>query len=196
MNILDIQFRVHQHCVRYNADIYNFKTAEKIQHYALVIGRLSSDYFQMRDEPNNAAHGVVLFLNVCTIANFLNVDLPKKAMTDGRVLKTLQENIDYWHQHPGLDQKMILIKYIGAMGTYCKIAEAIDHMEPMDFRTEVNKVLIDLYHLSFCMLALAGTKEDYAKYLLVEAVRDKEFDHHAKDALGLFSLDDDLYLPF
>jgi hypothetical protein len=194
MNLIDLQYNMLQHCNRYMADISIMKTSEKIQHFALVVGRLSSDYHTnspIKDPSTN--HGLALMYPVLALSSMLGLNIGKQY---DRPVSDLYFCSLNWaksqHQrNGGLNHDELLIEYIVVMGEYCKVAEAIDHVEPIDFRTETQKILARLFKLSVQICAFEGILGDDLHRAFGQWVQAIERRHPMYENLGFFPFEED-----
>jgi hypothetical protein len=193
MNIDEIQWRLHQHHLRYSLDICNMKTSEKIQHYALVVGSLAAQFCAQPPRPRDGdVQGVHLLYAVLSLSSFLNLNIQKRADYNNYACPTIGQNVRRYHG--STDYNVVVPMYLGQMGRLCKIAEAIDHMEPMDFRTETHAVLDELYQTAYRVMALEGLNGK-AESAFASFVREIEQEHFMREKFGMFSLEEDCYLP-
>uniref|UniRef100_A0AB39CED6 Uncharacterized protein n=1 Tax=Pseudomonas phage HRDY3 TaxID=3236930 RepID=A0AB39CED6_9VIRU len=195
MYVNEIQWELAQHAARYQTDIGVLTQAEKIKHFALVVGRISSDY-QLEELLTFSRHGFDLFYNIMMFANYMNMDMlaRNRSSMDYSGCETMEDYVEAYL--PEVNLMEIRIDLIIQMGTFCKIAEATDHMEPMNFRAEVTKVVDALYHIAWRMIASEGDgqEQNISKNFEAYMVR-KEKKMHQCSYKGHFSLDAACYMP-
>jgi len=179
----DIQWKLSQHAARYFNDIGVLTQAEKIKHFALVTSRISTDY-RIEGPGMFANHGFDLFYYNTMFANFMNKEI------DG--FATMEENVLAYPD--GIDHMLTSVDLIIQAGQFCKIAEATDHMEPMNFRVEVSKVIEALTVIAWRMMRTEGEGENVSKNF-EDYMQQKERKMHLHEQRGNFSLETDEYLP-
>lgn len=153
MNIQDFQFKLHQHNLRYNQDICNLTQKEKVQHYALKVAAACSDFYANGTALRNE-HGQRLVYSVFSLANFFNIDLVEahaKVENKGRRLHSFDANAKRW-SNDNVSRDSLFFLYIEEVGKFCKVAEALDHLEPMNFRKELHAIILELYLIAFRIL--------------------------------------------
>jgi hypothetical protein len=189
VNLHDFQFKLHQHNLRYNADICNLTQKEKVQHYALKVAGLCSDFYANGTALEDK-HGPRLVYAVLSLANFFNVSLIAayaKLEGKGRRLNTFDANVKRW-QNDNVSRDSLFFLYIEEVGKFCKVAEALDHLEPMDFRKELHAIILELFLISMRILRHEDD-DDYQNYeeICSDYICSIEDKHHFREHFGSFS---------
>nr|DAF93650.1 MAG TPA: hypothetical protein [Myoviridae sp. ctshb19] len=179
----DIQWKLAQHAARYFTDIGVLSQAEKIKHFALVVGRICTDY-RIEGPGPFSNHGFDLFYYNTMFANYMNTSVGG--------METMEENVEAFGM--GIDHMLTSVDLIIQMGQFCKIAEATDHMEPMNFRVEVTKVIEALSNIAWRMMRTEGEGANVSQNFEAYMLR-KERKMHLFDERGTFNLESDEYLP-
>ena len=150
LQLLDLQFRIHQHDQRYNPNIGIMSQQEKVKHFALRFGRMSStlptDYGDTNEDACELLHAVL------SLANYLNMSIsahvtktPSLALT-GSVFNGPVDH--YAMAAPVRNLLDIKLDHIGRAGDIAKVAEALDHLEPLEFRRSVEGLVLEFFVLA------------------------------------------------
>jgi len=190
MNLHSFQFKLHQHNLRYNPDICNMSTKEKVQHYALKITGLCADFYADGTRLENT-HGPRLVYAVFSLANFFNIhliDVCARNEGKGRRLNTFDAHARQW-QADNVSRDSLFFLYIEEVGNLCKLAEALDHLEPLNFRVGIHKAVMELFAIAFRILKHEDEANcnNYAE-LCSDYICGIEDKHLFREQYGSFSL--------
>lgn len=130
MNITrEMQWRQEEHDKLFHWDIYSLRKIDRIKHLVLHLAKYQGKYLVAQAEHDQVKkRGVVIdaIIVMMSLANTLNY-----------ALKDSSEKV------PGMSYNELVIE----TANLCKITEAWDHMEPMNFKVEYIRSLEKLFRL-------------------------------------------------
>jgi len=159
--LFQLQIEQKKHDELCHRDILCLPVQRRITHMSLHFAKYTGHIAQLENEDNEKLINTLIdSIIICLAsANCLNINL-SEMITFGDVLGRRNINdLDkafYAKYHQYVDNNLIgflLKKYAFHSGNIAKACESLDHLEPYDFRLNIEKEVIELTELSLLYLA-------------------------------------------
>ena len=155
----EMQWRQEEHDRLFHWDIYSLAKIDRIKHLVLHLAKYQGKYLVAQAEQNEVKkRGVVIdaYIVLMSLANVLNY-----------TLKDSSEKV------PGMSYNEIVIE----TANLCKITEAWDHMESMNFKGEYIRSVEKLFRL-WSLLPVDGDIRWLDLLERLELIESKNFMYH------------------